>query len=446
MVSKRIALAVAAAALMGCAESRTVKVDPNDPEQVRAYCGGATGEFLYCDGTCVRSVSEEHCGACNVRCASSASCVIQNDIPACVCKDESLSYCNGLCLDISRDMEHCGVCQNACLNLPNIKNPTCSGGRCYYQCTDGYSDCDDDPANGCESDLRSDPLHCGTCFKSCGTGQCLHGTCTPCPEGFSHIPRGTYRLGSPASEFGRQSDETQHDVTLTYDFCIMDFELSRLEYKNLLSTGDILPAHEYWLPKDMINWHEAAHAANAMSAALGKPACYVCAPNETGPELTCTSADDFLACTGIRLPTEAEWEIAARGATTTPLYKYRDDIIDQDGFIAALTDIAWFKNSSGGRTRTRLESQEKPDHRNPYGLYDVAGNVIEWVHDDYISLTDAPRTDPVSSPVSPTSKRVIRGGGYMSDATKCRHAQRESLEGNRRVTGLGARFVTNASE
>ena len=122
-----------------------------------------------------------------------------------------------------------------------------------------------------------------------------------------------------------------------------------------------------------------------------------------------------------RLPTEAEWEYAARAGTTGPRYGETDE-------------IAWYAGNSGGRTHP--VGRKRP---NAWGLHDMLGNVWEWTADWYGPYPSGAASDP-RGPAS-GSFRVRRGGGWYSDAGRCRSADRNGFEPSYRDFNLGFRLA-----
>ena len=198
--------------------------------------------------------------------------------------------------------------------------------------------CDEDPAN--------DNLSCATA-----------------PDGFVLIEAGTFTMGSPESELGREDDETQHQVTLTNDFFMSDHEVTHAEWQALIGNNPsdmnngICPT----CPVERVNWWEALHYANALSESEGLTACYVlegCDGNAVGADKECTgvtlqdgsgnTVTTPYECEGYRLPTEAEWEYAARAGTTTAFYN--GDITVPGGSDPNANAIAWYKDNSGDTT------------------------------------------------------------------------------------------------
>ena len=134
--------------------------------------------------------------------------------------------------------------------------------------------------------------------------------------------------------------------------------------------------------------------------------------------------------TGYRLPTEAEWEIAARGGLTGDVYAGTDD-------VDKLGDYAWYFANSDSKTH-----EVKKKLPNGYGLYDMSGNVWEWCWDWYGSYASEDATDP--SGALSGSDRVGRGGCWLNRASFCRASRRNGYVPDIRAHGLGFRLVRTA--
>ncbi|MDB4944792.1 MAG: Tryptophan synthase alpha chain [Labilithrix sp.] len=130
-----------------------------------------------------KSSDPKNCGACGHACAANQDCVDGS----CLCP-EGTTRCGDSCVDILNDPSNCGGCLNDCPGPSRSPGggPQCSGGVCTYVCYVGYADCNGRIYDGCETNIGSDPLHCGSCTTKCDTrnGQpCVGGTCLtkPCP-------------------------------------------------------------------------------------------------------------------------------------------------------------------------------------------------------------------------------------------------------------------------
>lgn len=126
-----------------------------------------------------------------------------------------------------------------------------------------------------------------------------------------------------------------------------------------------------------------------------------------------------------RLPTEAEWEFAARGGNQSHGYKYSGSNY--------LDDVAWFDENSGSETNT--VATKRP---NELGIYDMSGNVLEWCSDSYAKYTSSPQTNPRGGS---GSMRVRRGGGWDCDARVCRVSFRDDYYPDNSSSNLGLRLV-----
>lgn len=137
---------------------------------------------------------------------------------------------------------------------------------------------------------------------------------------------------------------------------------------------------------------------------------------------------------GYRLPTEAEWEYAARAGTTTE-YSFGDDELQ-------LGEYAWFNNNSGSTTHP--VGEKKP---NPFGLYDMHGNVWEWCADHYHeNYKGSPEDESAWLKSDMAASRVFRGGGWDYGAVGCRSAFRGWNAPGNRYGGLGFRVAKSKGD
>ncbi|MEB3236622.1 MAG: formylglycine-generating enzyme family protein [Candidatus Sericytochromatia bacterium] len=244
------------------------------------------------------------------------------------------------------------------------------------------------------------------------------------------LPAGTFQMGSPSSESGRSSDEMQHPVTLTRTFRMQTTEVTQGQWRALMGNNPSTFADDDNRPVETLSWFDAVAYANALSAKDGLPKAYdlsFCTGKPgTGSyncsRVTLTSpAPD--STTGWRLPTEAEWEYAYRAGTATAWVFGADSNL--------LGTHAWFGGNSDGTTHPVGLTQ-----CNPWGLYDMAGNVWEWCQDWYGSYPGS-----LAEPLGPTRYRVIRGGSWLHDAASTRAANRNFNVPSLRYGNLGFRLV-----
>lgn len=280
----------------------------------------------------------------------------------------------------------------------------------------------------------------------------LRGTSCPAnlPEpgdGFVRITAGTFTMGSPSDEVGRYNNESLVEVTLTRDFWLQTTEVTQGAWMSLMdynpscsqtttghyfvegcTTGNANPNG----PVEFVSWFDAIRYANARSRAEGLPECYDALGNVIGGA---TAYD----CCGYRLPTEAEWEYAARAGTTTATY--RGNLSGNPLFCDSqpnLDPIAWYCGNAGFWTHAVGTRSA-----NAWGLHDMLGNVSEWTHDWY-SESASGGIDPWG-PAS-GSDRVSRGGSWRNNdgAGIVRASYRKNLPNGARTVYNGFRLARTA--
>ncbi len=176
-------------------------------------------------------------------------------------------------------------------------------------------------------------------------------------------------------------------------------------------------------PVDSLSWNDAAEFCAKLSQKEQFKPSYFRAGNSV----------TMLEGNGYRLPTEAEWEFACRAGTTTRYWSGDKD--------ADLRSIAWFGPNAGKQSHTVGEL--KP---NPFGLYDMHGNLWEWVQDwwepgYYDQFTESPATDPLGASMSSVKKRVVRGGYWRGNSASCRASYRNAYAASTRDHVLGFRVT-----
>jgi formylglycine-generating enzyme required for sulfatase activity len=231
------------------------------------------------------------------------------------------------------------------------------------------------------------------------------------------IPAGTFLMGSPDSEAGRNADEgPQHKVTLKA-FYIGAREVTWAEYDEFAFSFDLQRKRKLGLtgPKDagdVVSRPTPPYADESWG--WGKDAQPVIGITHYSATKYC---EWLSARTGkkYRLPTEAEWEYAARAGTTTA-YGFGDD-------ASMLPDHAWLKANSN--EQPHVGGQKKP---NAWGLYDMHGNAAEWTRDLYDAgfYAKSPTDNPFNDPGKALYPHVVRGGSWDDEPARLRSAARRS--------------------
>ena len=213
------------------------------------------------------------------------------------------------------------------------------------------------------------------------------------------IPAGSFEMGS---KHGREDEQPTHKVWI--DSFLMDrHEMTQAMFEKFGKEVPLPnPSHFKGpdLPVEQVTWPNAARFCNARSRFEGLQPCY----NED------TGECDFQAA-GYRLPTEAEWEYACRAGTTAD-YSFGSEARSLDGY-------AWHAGNSDKKTHP--VGQKQP---NPWGLFDMHGNVAEWCQDVYDKgyYKSSPEQNPRGPPDG--KEYVLRGGSWKSNAEALRSAYR----------------------
>ena len=245
-------------------------------------------------------------------------------------------------------------------------------------------------------------------------------------DGFIGIPEGTIMMGCTKNQSSCQADEfPAHEVTLTRAFWLSETEVTQSEYTAVMGANPSEFSACAECPVEMVNWFEALTYANARSTAEGLVPCFELSGVESGSTVTVLSPNgNPYDCEGYRLPTEAEWEYAARAGTDL-LYAGSNDV----------SAVGWY----GGNSGTHPVAEKAP---NAWGLYDMSGNVLEWCWDWYDSgyYSPSPSSDP-AGPAGPAGLRVFRGGGWNDYESFLRAAVRLGLGPSNGSIVLGFRLA-----
>ena len=218
------------------------------------------------------------------------------------------------------------------------------------------------------------------------------------------VEGGTFTMGDTEAEGGSDEQPT-HEVTLK-TFKIAKTQTTVAQYRAYCNAAGIkMPDPPSWgwtdnLPIVNVSWNDAVAYCDWLSDKTGNM---------------------------YRLPTEAEWEYAARGGKLSKGYKYSGG--------QSMPGVGWFAENSN--SQTQAVAQKRP---NELGLYDMSGNVWEWCKDWYGAYTANPQTNPKGAATG--SRRVLRGGGWYYTAANCRVAYRNSLTPDYRFYDNGFRVVS----
>lgn len=238
------------------------------------------------------------------------------------------------------------------------------------------------------------------------------------------------------------------------DFWMGIYEVTQAEYESIMKNQTVEIAEEEYVlnsnpsknteqnlatdevqenrPVENISWYDAVYYCNALSNKTGKICAYkieIAEIDRTG-SITSATVELDITANGYRLPTEAEWEFAARG-----------------GGLVAATD--WYYNYSGSNkidsvcwdnfNSSRKSHQVGLKSPNRLGLYDMSGNVAEWCHDFYHYISPTEETNPTGTLHG--DFKVIRGGSFASSSEDCTVSKRDYTEPASTFKDIGFRVV-----
>ena len=225
---------------------------------------------------------------------------------------------------------------------------------------------------------------------------------------FRWIQPGTFRMGSPEDEADRSGDETLHEVTLTCGYWLADTACTQALWQALMGDNPSYFKDDPANPVERVSWDDIQIFLDRL--------------NDRVPGLAAG------------LPSEAQWENACRAGTTTPFSfgeKITPEQVNYDGNIP-------YADDKKGRYRKRtVPVKSLPP--NPWGLYEMHGNMLEWCADWYGDYPPGPQTDPSGPPAG--VYRVLRGGSWNGLGLYCRAADRDVFEPHERHKDFGFRLA-----
>lgn len=249
------------------------------------------------------------------------------------------------------------------------------------------------------------------------------------------VKGGTFTMGS-TDQYADSDEKITHNVTVS-DFMIGKFEVTQKLWKAVMGSNPSYFKGDN-LPVENVSWNDAQEFIKKLNQQTGQ---------------------------NFRLPTEAEWEYAARGGTNTSLYNGENIIIKGTSNSPNLDRLAWYGGNCGqnytssagcdvsngynisGWSEKQYNDSKGGTHPvglkqpNAYGLYDMLGNVWEWCQDRYGDYSSSSQTNP-KGPTSGSS-RVYRGGGWSSRARICRVSNRGIIAPDSRFSDLGFRLAAD---
>lgn len=248
------------------------------------------------------------------------------------------------------------------------------------------------------------------------------------PVEMVQISGGTFTMGD---DNGAYREEPAHTVTVGA-FKIGKYEVTQAQYRAVtgktpgyFSKNPVAGEVQENRPVEMVSWLDAVEFCNALSEKEGLGKVYTVNGSADGVAVTMDGSKS-----GYRLPTEAEWEYACRAGTLSG-WSFGDN-------GSATGNYAWYHHDGIGNETHEVGKKKA----NPWGLYDMHGNVLEWCWDLYDSYQSGAGTDPQGAVSG--SGRVARGGGWSSpSATDLRSAARNYFSPDYTAKNLGFRVVCN---
>ena len=213
------------------------------------------------------------------------------------------------------------------------------------------------------------------------------------------VEAGTFTMGATAEmKDPYDNEKPTHQVTLTNDYYIGKYEVTQALWQAVMGNNPSY-SKNYNLPVECVSWDDCQEFISKLNHITGKT---------------------------FRLPTEAEWEYAARGGNKSRGYQYSGS--------NNLSDVAWYDDNSGNKTHAVGTKQP-----NELGIYDMSGNVMEWCQDRYGKYNSSSQVNPTGA--NSGSVRVYRGGSWFNLARHCRSSNRNYFSPDFRGSDFGLRLV-----
>lgn len=222
---------------------------------------------------------------------------------------------------------------------------------------------------------------------------------------FVWIAPGTFMMGSPKEENSRKNDETQHKVALTHGFYMAIYTVTQEQWTQLMGKNPSKFQDGRNLPVEQVSWADCQEFIKKLQDKEKKP---------------------------YRLPSEAEWEYACRAGTTTPFYTGETISVEQANYNG---NFVYADGKKGIYREKTMPIGSFP--ANPWGLYDMAGNVWQWCADMF---DEYPKKEVIDPQVTTGENRVIRGGSWIDNPRECRSAYRGGSKPTLRHSLVGLRL------
>ncbi len=266
-------------------------------------------------------------------------------------------------------------------------------------------------------------------------------------DDFVKVEAGTFQMGSNE---GNEFNKPVHNVTISKAYYMSVHEVTQAKYNAVMGdnpskykTDAVADETQENRPVECVSWYMAIVYCNKLSAAKNLKPCYTISgstdPAAWGaiPTLIDSTWEtvkcDFTA-DGYRLPTEAEWEYAARaGDTSVNELTWSGTKIE-----SSLRDYAWYRDSAKAKTH-----EVKKKTANKWGLYDMSGNVYEWCWDRYSAYASEAQTEPTGG--ASNSNRISRGGCFFNNSSYCAVSYRDFISPNFQDKSIGFRVCRSGS-